>query len=192
MKSSAEFDDEIEKIVKFAQSFYELNDDLHGYGHVVRVVKLAQYLCTQIPANLFVVLASAWLHDIGRKEEHLTGEHHAIISSRLSKTFLHSIKIPNEIIQQICHCIQAHSFSIGGKAQTLEAQIISDADKLDALGAIGIYRVCAYQGQKHEGVEAVIQHCDDKLYKLADLMYLEVVKKWHMRELKKFENSNMI
>ena len=80
------------------------------------------------------------------------------------------------IISNIIHCIRTHSFSNNANPQTLEATILSDADKLDALGAIGLYRTIGFTIKNQGGVEQVIGHLENKIMKLKDQMYLDVSK----------------
>jgi len=79
-------------------------------------------------------------------------------------------------IDEIIHAIEAHSFSAGNKATSLEAKILSDADKLDALGATGIYRAAQYSVEHNRPMEDYIAHFHEKLLKLVDLLYTEEAK----------------
>ena len=108
------------------------------------------------------------------------------------KQFLISLQFPEQLVKEISHGILAHSFSIGEKAKNIEAKIVSDADKLDALGAIGIYRVCAFQAQRNQGIQAILHHFDEKLVKLVDKMYLPYSKKLaieRMARIKRFQQE---
>ncbi|WP_371802912.1 HD domain-containing protein [Candidatus Lokiarchaeum ossiferum] len=166
----------IDEIIAFAKKNYVSTDDLHGLGHVERVIHLAKKIHDQEGGSWHKIQCIGWLHDVGRKFEKVENEHHATISAKMSRNLLIKLNIAESVVEEIVQGILSHSFSIGGTAQTLEAKIISDADKLDALGAVGIYRVCAYQGQRLQGIRAVIDHCDDKLFKLIDKMYLPYSK----------------
>jgi len=166
-------------IRNFAQKFYDLWDDLHGWGHIQRVQRRCQQILSLLPisekVNKNILEAAVYLHDIGRnppKSAHYASTNHAAISAILASEFLATKKISEDVISAIIHIIRAHSFSLGEQANTLEAQILSDADKIDALGAVGIFRVCAFQ-MKHGGnIAAVISHCDKKLLKLDEELYL--------------------
>ncbi len=171
-REEIKFENKLPEIISFAKQNYVITDDLHGLGHVQRVMHLAQKIYEREGGSWPLICCIGWLHDIGRKNEEVNKAHHAIISGQMAKQFLAELQIAKPLIEEICQGILSHSFSIGGVARTLEAKIISDADKLDALGAVGIYRVCAYQGQRLQGIQAVVDHCDDKLFKLMDRMYL--------------------
>ena len=163
----------LEKIKEFSISFYDPKEDLHGLSHIQRVITHAKLIWEKEGGNWDLIEAIIWLHDIGRKNELVEKRNHAILSKEAADQFLHKIKCPLEISAHISHGILAHSFSLGETARTIEAKIVSDADKLDALGAIGIYRVCAYQSKFGRGMKEVVQHFHDKILKLKKQMYLE-------------------
>ncbi len=163
-------------LIEYSKKFIDLSDDIHGLGHIHRVISNAKKIHAIEGGNWPLITSLVWLHDIGRIFEKSSKKHHAIISNALAIEFLSS-KIDQEMIDQISHGILAHSFSNGQEAKTLEAKILSDADKLDALGYIGIYRECAYQAKLNLGINAVIQHSDTKLLKLLDKIYLPYSKK---------------
>ena len=88
-----------------------------------------------------------------------------------------NFKISQENIDNIIHCIKAHSFSNKTNPKTIEAKILSDADKLDAIGAIGLYRTIGYTVKNNGGIDQIIKHLEHKIMKLKDQMYLDVSKK---------------
>jgi uncharacterized protein len=79
-------------------------------------------------------------------------------------------------LSSIIHCIQAHSFSNNIIPQTIDAKILSDADKLDALGAIGLYRTIGFTIRNKGSLEDVIKHLEKKILKLKDQLYLKISK----------------
>lgn len=176
--------EKLPEIQSFSKQHLEL-DDLHGIGHVERVLTLARAIQKVEGGNLTLVEALVWFHDIGRKYEDAQQLHHAIISANMAHTFLESLQITTPTLDSICHGIKAHSFSIGGKPTTVEAQILSDADKIDAIGAVGIYRACVYQAGSHNGIQNVLAHIDEKLLKLKDLMFLATSKQLAQNRTKK-------
>lgn len=169
------------QIFNFAKNYYDISNDLHGWGHIQRVWtncrKIIANLNKKEEVQLDLLELAVYLHDIGRKHEKLRNKNHALISADLSRQFLTSLSIPEPIINAINHIIISHSFSLGVHAQTLEAQILSDADKLDALGSIGIYRVCAYQTLHGGNIQSIISHCDEKLLLLDKKLYLDESKR---------------
>lgn len=116
-------------------------DSGHGLDHVRRVVVSARQITVLEQAQLEVVLPAAWLHDcvLVAKDSPLRHQASSLAAQRAAE-FLKSIDYPIELIDPIVHCIEAHSFSAAIPCRTLEAQVVQDADRLDALGAIGIAR----------------------------------------------------
>ena len=164
------------EIEKFAQ---ENSDDSfdHGWPHVKRVLKLAEKLAKMEKANIYIVRTSALLHDIGRLYEKEKNENHAIISARMAKELLDSLNVCENCVNDVIHAIKAHSFSLGIKPKTIEAKVLSDADKLDAIGAVGIVRAIMFNVKNNKDIEKMIQHFFDKLLTLKDLMNTESARK---------------
>ena len=124
--------------------FAGIDDVAHGWEHVKRVYDLAERIARQENADMFVVGAAALLHDLGRAASPEialdAAEHHADLSVLLAKVLLKEQFVSQERQEAILHAILAHSFSRGVEPRTLEARIVRDADRIDALGAIGILR----------------------------------------------------
>jgi len=138
----------------------------HGYEHTERVVELCERLGAQLGADMSVLLPAAILHDISREEEN-----HSKRGADEAAMILKEVGYDPGKITLICEAIRSHSFSQGEKAKTIEAMILSDADKLDALGAVGIYRTALYSGELMRPVEEFIDHFHGKLLTLKDLLY---------------------
>ncbi len=157
-------------------------DDIHGFSHVERVYNLCLKFGKILKANLRILQISALLHDIGRiNEKHITKnkKNHAELSAKFAIEFLKTNDFPlsQEEFKQISHCIRSHSFSNNSNPQTLEAKILSDVDKLDALGAIGLYRTIGFTIKKKGDLNQVIEHLENKILKLKGQMYLDFSKK---------------
>lgn len=145
----------------------------HDYFHIERVVRTAVQIAQQENADLFLVELAAWVHDVGdyklnngidKSEEQI-----AVI--------LRPLHLPQETISKVLEIVSQVSFSKGKTAESLEAKIVQDADRLDALGAIGLARVFAYGGSKQREIYnpqdpegTTIQHFYDKLLTLKDRM----------------------
>lgn len=98
-------------------------------------------------ADLEVLALAALLHDIARPlEDSGKVEDHALEGARIARRYLRSLGYPEDKVEAVAHAIEAHRFSRGPEPATLEAKILSDADKLDAIGAVGIARVFMYSG----------------------------------------------
>ena len=135
------------------------DDPAHGWEHVERVYRLAVYIAEQENADIFIVGMAALMHDIGHLSTD-TSQHHADLSMSMAGELLLSYGIPAATREAILHAIEAHSFSLGIEPHTLEAQVVRDADRLDALGAIGILR-WAITGAVRRTGETQIYHPDD-------------------------------
>lgn len=139
MKVINEIKNQVEKIMD--------NDSAHDFEHVMRVYKNAQKICKKEKANEKLVLIATLLHDIvsypkSDKRSKLSSIH----SAKKSKQILKKYDFSNEEIIIISNAIRDHSFSQNKVPATLEGKILQDADRLDAIGAIGIARVFATGG----------------------------------------------
>jgi len=168
----------LSKVRTFAYNNSEKND-IHGFEHVERVLKLSSEIGTVLNANLLVIKIAALLHDVGRyvKKDNKV-RNHAEISAEIAENFIikNNFNIAIKDVENILHCIRAHSFSNDLEPKTLEAKILSDADKLDALGAIGLYRTIGFTIKEFGGIEQVIHHLENKILKLKEMIYLDYSK----------------
>jgi uncharacterized protein len=118
-----------------------LEDPSHDLSHFKRVVSQAKSLANQESAEMEIVVPAAWLHDLVNVPKNDPRRKQAsTLSAESAVTFLSQIDYPKCYFEKIYHAIQAHSFSAGFEAKTIEAKVVQDADRLDALGAIGISR----------------------------------------------------
>ena len=136
-----ELDSWLEKISSWAQDEMAGSDSGHDIDHVRRVVTNARSISASENADLRIVLPAAWLHDCVNvpKNSPLRSQASRLAASKASD-FLRSILFTEELIDPIAHCILAHSFSAGVPCESLEARVVQDADRLEAVGAIGIAR----------------------------------------------------
>jgi uncharacterized protein len=115
----------------------------HGFDHVLRVTVLAGRIAKEEGADLEIVRAAALLHDVAaagpdRENHHLAGAVQA-------REILLALGRPAAQVEAVAHCVQTHRFRKPEEApQTLEAQCVFDADKLDAIGAVGVARAFVY------------------------------------------------
>lgn len=152
------------------------NHGAHAYDHTWRVYSLAMTIGKKCGANLRVLGAAALLHDVGRPDELVTGVSHAISSGQYAKELLPKAGYSQKEIDAVVEAIRTHRFSERLEPTTLEGEIISDADKLDAIGAIGVFRTIAQGMVTGSGVEEFLEHAHQKLLKLRDLMHTEPAK----------------
>jgi uncharacterized protein len=124
-----------------ARRLYPAADPSHDILHIRRVVRTATKLAAAEGADMRIVVPAAWFHDCvtvakndpRRKEASRLSADHAV-------AWLRAQGYPEEYLGGIHHAIAAHSFSAGIPAETLEAKVVQDADRLDGLGAIGVAR----------------------------------------------------
>lgn len=120
----------------------------HDWWHIYRVWKLAQQIAQTEKSDLFIVELGALLHDIADSKFHNGNEN---IGPQKAKSFLESINVEKSIIEHIENIINNVSLKGGKEKRTfssVELDIIQDADRLDAMGAIGIARTFNYGGFK--------------------------------------------
>lgn len=164
------------------------SDPAHDMAHVRRVVRNAKHLAAAEPsANMEVVVAAAWLHDIELFDK--MGDQRSQASARAARTASGLLSRGNMFsaidIDRICHAVLAHSYSARIEPETIEARIVQDADRLDALGAIGIARCFIVGGRFgasiydedepipcHRSIDDrhfILDHFQAKLFRLPDL-----------------------
>lgn len=120
----------------------------HDWFHIQRVLKNAREIASEEKVDLFTVELGALLHDIADSKFHCGDE---TIGPKVAGDFLRDQKIPEEIINHVINIIRWISFKGGNELQefsSAELAVVQDADRLDALGAIGIARTFNYGGFK--------------------------------------------
>ena len=122
-------------------------DPSHDILHVQRVVTVAKRLAVEESAKLEIVVPAAYLHDcVYISKADSRRKQSSKISADKAIELLHAWNYPEEFFPGIHHAIFAHSFSAGIVAETIEAKVVQDADRLDAMGAVGIFRAFAFSG----------------------------------------------
>ena len=159
-----------------------INDAAHDFDHIMRVFKNAQNICKKENANEKLVLSAVLLHDIiSYPKSDKRSKLSSIKSAEESKKILKKFNFTKEEIQIISDAIRDHSFSRNVIPTTLEGKILQDADRLDAIGAIGIARVFAVGGsEKRPFYNIQDPFCnsripDDKIWTL-DHFYRKLLK----------------
>ncbi len=157
----------IENAVVYIQELFRNNAGGHDADHTMRVYRNALVIAESEPdCDRMIVSLSALLHDADDHKLFAT-EH-----NENARTFLGENQVPQRMTERICDTINSVSFSRnrGRAPETLEGKIVQDADRLDAMGAVGIARTFAYGGEHGRPVADSIQHFHDKLLRLKDLM----------------------
>ena len=124
-----------------ARQHYTAADTAHDFEHVLRVWRLVQRIGPAEGADMIVLQAATLLHDVARADELRTGVCHAAEGARRAQAILAGH--PPAQVEAVAHAIAAHRFRGDVAPATLEARVLYDADKLDAMGAIGIARAYA-------------------------------------------------
>lgn len=186
----------LESAREWARSVHEQDASGHDFWHIIRVANNARTIAEHTGANSFLCELTAYLHDIA--DEKITSNPET--SKQQIIQFLETKRMSPDDIHHIIEIISTMSYKGGANTQpmrTLEGQVVQDADRLDAIGAIGIARVMAYSGDKgrpiHDPTIAVrekmtvaeyrssrgtgINHFYEKLLKLKDLMNTDYAKK---------------
>ena len=129
--------------IEEARGFYPDDDPVHGFSHILRVYRLCERIGRLENADLTIVRAAALLHDVEGDVD--VREDHHLAAARFAEKTLIKEGWSAEEIKAVVHCIRAHRFRDDSeKPQTLEAQVLFDADKIDAIGAVGVARAVAY------------------------------------------------
>lgn len=134
-----------EKILQ--EAWADNNDPAHDIGHVRRVVQNARLIAAAEGGNLDIIEPAAWLHDIiNLPKDHPDRSKASVHAADEAVRRLKAAQFKGNL-DGIHHAIVAHSFSANIPAETLEAKIVQDSDRLDALGAIGLARMFAISGK---------------------------------------------
>lgn len=129
-------------------------DGAHDLDHLARVWSNARTIALDEEAvDLPVLEAAVWFHDLVNLPKSAPDRAQASrLSAELAVAFLRADGMAEDKLASVAHAIEAHSFSAGIAPETLEARILQDADRLEALGAIGIARMFVVAGQMGAGV----------------------------------------
>lgn len=186
----------IQAVQSFVQSKCQEDYSGHDWWHIVRVVHLSQTIAKVEQADSFIVTLAALLHD--SMDEKLVSDPKK--AQMQMQNFLIAQGLSVERCKQIFTIIEEISFKGGHNVKqpsSLESKIVQDADRLDAIGAIGIARVMCYSGNKgrlihdpnklprenltlaeyRNGQDTAIMHFYEKLLKLKDLIHTDYAKK---------------
>lgn len=150
------------------------DDGAHDATHLQRVWRTAQtLLAAHAEADALVVQAACFLHDVvNLPKDHPQRAQASQLAAETATLELKRVNFPQEKLPAVAHAIAAHSFSAAIAPETIEAKIVQDADRLDALGAVGLARLFYTAGKMDSalahGSDALAQSraLDDKAYAL--------------------------
>lgn len=166
-----------EKIVKEATEYvrplFQGNSDGHDFDHTMRVYREAMEIADSEPdCDRQVVALAALLHDADDYKLFKTAD------NANARDFLNAQNVDEATVEKICTAINSVSFSKNRDRcpESLEGRIVQDADRLDAIGAIGIARTFAYGGKHGRTLDSSIEHFHEKLLLLKAMMHTEKAK----------------
>jgi uncharacterized protein len=123
-------------------------DAAHDLSHIKRVLKNTLYLTELENVNPWVTVPAACLHDcVPVAKDSALRAQGSRLAAATARDFLASTAYPGELLDDVCHAVEAHSYSAGIDPRTGEARVVQDADRLDSLGAIGIARCLLVGGR---------------------------------------------
>ena len=163
----------IEEAIEYIRTLFQGNSDGHDFDHTMRVYRTAMEIADSEPrCNRLIVALAALLHDADDYKLFETK------NNANARAFLDSQNADEATALQICMAINSVSFSKnkGRCPELLEGKIVQDADRLDAIGAIGIARTFAYGGKHGRTLDSSIEHFHEKLLLLKAMMHTEKAK----------------
>ena len=177
----------VQNLIPLVKPYYHSSDPAHDWAHVCRVAATAEILSAGQDINLECVLAGVYCHDlVNLPKNHPNRGQASLLSAQEAEALLKKVEFNEDEILSIKKSIIEHSFSKGLKPSSMEAAIIQDSDRLDALGAIGILRCAAVNTKmgssfyepmdpmakfrEPDDKSYMLDHYSIKLYKLPTLM----------------------
>ncbi|OLC22639.1 MAG: phosphohydrolase [Thaumarchaeota archaeon 13_1_40CM_3_50_5] len=184
----------LDKVERKVIKLLDGRDSAHDFQHIKRVYKNAEVIGRREGADMKILLPAALLHDLvvypkGSAKTSKSADDSADMAEKLLKSY----RYPQDKIDKISYCIRTHSYSKRLVPATLEAKILQDADRLDALGAIGIARTFSVGGSERRSFynpddpfwkssrelddrEWTLDHFRTKLLKLKDSMHTKTAR----------------
>ncbi|WP_327053271.1 HD domain-containing protein [Halomicrococcus gelatinilyticus] len=163
----------------------------HDWQHVRRVAELAETLAAESDRDVDerTLLAAVWLHDVGRsREDRGEIDDHAAWGAAEAERILTDLGATPDTVAAVQHCVRAHRYSNDVEPETVEAELLCDADNLDALGAVGVARCFTYGGELGQPIhdpdlplaaddteagETQLNHLQKKVLSLRERMYTD-------------------
>lgn len=139
----------VRRVIAFAKQKLTTANGSHDWEHTLRVVKLCQHLGPKEGGDMTVLLSAAYLHDIGRAYQDAAKGAicHADKGATLALPFVKKLSLTDAQKENIIHCIKTHRFRGNQVPGSIEAKVLFDADKIDAIGAVGVARAFLFAGE---------------------------------------------
>ncbi len=139
----------LDTVEQMAYTYFQGARGSHHWDHTLRVHRLCERIGAAEGVDMDVLLASAYLHDIARRQQDDSNGAvcHAEKGAQLALSIVEKLPLTDGQKDNILHCIRSHRFRGSHKPQTPEAMALFDADKLDAIGAVGVARAFLFAGE---------------------------------------------
>jgi uncharacterized protein len=166
----------LETVTEMAHKHFQGARGSHNWDHTLRVCRLCERIGSTAGVDLDVLLVAAYLHDIGRscQDDSSGAVCHAEKGACMAAPIVNKLALSEDQKKNILHCIRSHRFRGNRQPRTPEAKVLFDADKLDAIGAVGVARAFLFAGELgarlHNG-ETGIE--DARPYSIDDTGYRE-------------------
>ncbi|MEJ2099751.1 MAG: HD domain-containing protein [Desulfobacterales bacterium] len=141
--------DVLTRVKGFAEARFDGASGSHDWEHTLRVFRLCEMMGPAENADMDVLRVAAYLHDIGRVFQDASSGAvcHAEKGAQMAGPLVEKLPLTDAQKQNIIHCIRSHRFRDDHRPSTIEAKILFDADKLDAIGAVGVARAFLFAGE---------------------------------------------
>ena len=139
----------LDTVERMAFTYFQGARGSHNWDHTLRVRRLCERIGDAEGVDMDVLLASAYLHDIARshQDDSRGAVCHAEKGAQLAAPTVNKLPLTADQKDNILHCIRSHRFRGNLNPRTPEARVLFDADKLDAIGAIGVARAFLFAGE---------------------------------------------
>jgi uncharacterized protein len=139
----------LSRICRTAQQLFSSARGSHDWEHTLRVCRLCERIGPKEGADMLVLKAAALLHDIGRAaQDDANGSIcHAVKGARIAAQIVEPMPLSISRKRNIAHCVRTHRFRGNQPPETIEAKVLFDADKIDAIGAVGVARAYLFAGE---------------------------------------------
>lgn len=170
----------LENVQQFAHRHFAVARGSHAWDHTLRVYRLCVHIGRVEGVDMAVLKTAAYLHDIGRdRQDSSNGDLcHAREGARMAEPFVARMPLRADQRKNILHCIETHRYRGQNLPNTNEARVLFDADKLDAIGAIGVARAFLFAGEVGARLHAPeLAPAETRPYTVNDTGYREYMVK---------------
>ena len=136
-------------VEQMARKYFQGARGSHNWEHTLRVCRLCERIGAAEGVDMDVLRVAAYLHDIGRifQDDSHGAVCHAEKGAQIAETIVAQLDLTTDQKLNVLHCIRSHRYRSSHKPRTPEARVLFDADKLDAIGAVGVARAFLFAGE---------------------------------------------